>query len=63
MTRLVRFLFDGLPVRGMLVRLDGDWQEVLRRRAASGAQPAPVRSLLGQMAAAGVLMQAPHHSW
>jgi molecular chaperone Hsp33 len=58
MTALVRFLFDGLPVRGMLVRLTGDWQEVLRRRAASGEQPAPVRSLLGQMAAAGVLMQA-----
>jgi molecular chaperone Hsp33 len=55
---LHRFLFDGMPVRGMLVRLDGDWQEVLRRRAASGEQPAPVRSLLGQMAAAGVLMQA-----
>ena len=58
MTRLVRFLFDGLPVRGMLVRLTGDWQEVLRRRAASGEQPAPVRALVGQMAAAGVLMQA-----
>ena len=58
MSALHRFLFDGMPVRGMLVRLDGDWQEVLRRRAASGEQPAPVRSLLGQMAAAGVLMQA-----
>ena len=58
MTGLVRFLFDGMPVRGMLVRLSGDWQEVLRRRAASGVQPAPVRALVGQMAAAGVLMQA-----
>ena len=58
MTGLVRFLFDGMPVRGMLVRLTGDWQEVLRRRAASGVQPAPVRALVGQMAAAGVLMQA-----
>jgi molecular chaperone Hsp33 len=58
MSTLHRFLFDGMPVRGMLVRLDGDWQEVLRRRAASGEQPAPVRALLGQMAAAGVLMQA-----
>ncbi|MBK6865444.1 MAG: Hsp33 family molecular chaperone HslO [Ideonella sp.] len=47
-----------MPVRGMLVRLTGDWQEVLRRRAASGVQPAPVRALVGQMAAAGVLMQA-----
>ena len=58
MSSLHRFLFEGMPVRGMLVRLTGDWQEVLRRRAASDAHPAPVRSLLGQMAAAGVLMQA-----
>jgi len=58
MSALHRFIFEGLPVRGMLVRLTGDWQEVLRRRAASDAHPAPVRSLLGQMAAAGVLMQA-----
>ena len=58
MSALHRFIFEGLPVRGMLVRLTGDWQEVLRRRAASNVHPAPVRSLLGQMAAAGVLMQA-----
>jgi molecular chaperone Hsp33 len=58
MSELHRFIFDGMPVRGMLVRLTGDWQEVLHRRAASDAHPAPVRSLLGQMAAAGVLMQA-----
>jgi molecular chaperone Hsp33 len=58
MSELHRFLFEGLPVRGLLVRLTGDWQEVLRRRVASGVHPAPVRSLLGQMAAAGVLMQA-----
>ncbi len=58
MSALHRFLFEGMPVRGMLVRLTADWQEVLRRRQASDAHPAPVRSLLGQMAAAGVLMQA-----
>jgi molecular chaperone Hsp33 len=58
MSELHRFIFDGMPVRGMLVRLTDDWQEVLRRRAASDAHPAPVRSLLGQMAAASVLMQA-----
>jgi len=59
MSALQRFLFEGLPVRGMLVRLTDDWQEVLRRRAqGGGTQPAPVRSLLGQMAAASVLMQA-----
>ena len=59
MSELHRFIFDGLPVRGMLVRLTDSWQEVLARRAAADdAFPAPVRGLLGEMAAAGVLMQA-----
>ena len=59
MSELHKFLFDGLPVRGMLVRLTDGWQEVLARRARSGdAFPAPVRALLGEMAAAGVLMQS-----
>jgi molecular chaperone Hsp33 len=57
MDELHRFLFDGLPVRGLLVRLGGGWRELLARRAA-GPYPAPVRALLGEMAAAGVLMQA-----
>jgi molecular chaperone Hsp33 len=57
MSELTQFLFEGLPVRGMLVRLTDSWQEVLRRR---GEQPFPpeVRKLLGEMAAASVLMQA-----
>jgi molecular chaperone Hsp33 len=60
MSELTRFLFDGLSVRGMLVRLDDAWREVLARRAAGegGAYPPPVRALLGEMAAAAVLMQA-----
>jgi molecular chaperone Hsp33 len=58
MSELHKFIFEGLPVRGMLVRLTDSWQEVLRRRKALGAHPAPVRVLLGEMAAAGVLMQA-----
>ncbi|MEN9628416.1 MAG: hypothetical protein RJA10_1643 [Pseudomonadota bacterium] len=58
MSELHKFLFDGLPVRGMLVRLTDGWQEALRRRATVGAFPAEVRVLLGEMAAAGVLMQA-----
>ncbi|MBS0446241.1 MAG: Hsp33 family molecular chaperone HslO [Proteobacteria bacterium] len=59
MSVLHKFLFEGMPVRGMLVRLTDDWQEVLRRRAAANSPyPAPVRALLGEMAAAGVLMQA-----
>jgi molecular chaperone Hsp33 len=51
---LHRFLFDGLPVRGALVRLGEGWREALARRAAVGAFPAPVRALIGEMAAAGV---------
>jgi molecular chaperone Hsp33 len=43
----------------MLVRLTDSWREVLQRRAASNdAFPAPVRVLMGEMAAAGSLMQA-----
>ena len=55
---LQKFLFEGLPVRGMLVRLSDGWREALRRRGAAGAYPPAVRTLLGEMAAAGVLMQA-----
>ena len=58
MSELTKFLFEGLPVRGMLVRLTESWQEVLRRRETAGRYPQPVRELLGEMAAAGVLMQA-----
>ena len=58
MSSLTKFLFEGLPVRGMLVRLDDAWQEVLRRRQTVGEQAPEVRVLLGEMAAAGVLMQA-----
>jgi molecular chaperone Hsp33 len=58
-SELHKFLFEGLPVRGLLVRLTDGWQEVLARRARSGdAFPPSVRALLGEMAAAGVLMQA-----
>ncbi|MDO9075274.1 MAG: Hsp33 family molecular chaperone HslO [Rubrivivax sp.] len=58
MSVLTKFLFEGLPVRGMLVRLTDSWQEVLRRRQTVGAHAPEVRVLLGEMAAAGVLMQA-----
>jgi molecular chaperone Hsp33 len=58
MSELHKFIFDGLPVRGMLVRLDDSWRESLQRRAAVGAFAPEVRMLLGEMAAAGVLMQA-----
>lgn len=60
MSELHRFLFEGLPVRGVIVRLTEGWQEVLRRRQGNknGPYPAPVCTLLGEMAAAAVLMQS-----
>jgi len=61
MSQLHKFLFEGLPVRGMLVQLTDVWQEVLKRRAdnlETGAYPQPVRHLLGEMTAAAVLMQS-----
>lgn len=61
MSELHKFLFDGLPVRGMIVRLTDAWQEILARRASNtgtGAYPPPVAELLGEMTAAATLMQA-----
>jgi molecular chaperone Hsp33 len=61
MSELHKFLFDGLPVRGMIVRLTHTWQEVLARRAANtntGAYPPRVSEMLGEMLAAGALMQS-----
>lgn len=59
MSELHKFIFEGMAVRGMLVRLTDGWQEVVKRRAESGeAFAAPVRSLMGEMAAASVLMQS-----
>jgi len=58
MSELHKFLFEGLPVRGMLVRLTDSWKEVLQRRESVGAHPPELRALLGEMAAAGVLMQS-----
>ncbi len=61
MSELHKFLFDGLPVRGMIVRLTDAWTEILSRRAANsetGNYAPAVRELLGEMAAAGVLMQS-----
>jgi molecular chaperone Hsp33 len=60
-SELHKFLFDKIRVRGAIVRLDDAWVEILRRRASNtstGAYPAPVQELLGEMIAAGVLMQS-----
>lgn len=61
MSELHKFIFEGLPVRGAIVRLTDAWQDMLTRRASNtqhGEYPVPVRDLLGEMAAAGVLMQS-----
>ena len=61
MSELHKFLFDGLPVRGMIVRLTDAWQEILARRRADDAHstwPWPVTQMVGEMAAAATLMQA-----
>ena len=61
MSELHKFLFDGLPVRGVLVRLTDAWTEILRRRASNsetGAYATAVRDMLGEMTAAAALMQA-----
>ncbi len=59
MSELHKFIFDGMPVRGMLVRLTDGWREVLaRREGADTPFPSELRGLLGEMAAAATLMQA-----
>lgn len=61
MSELHKFLFDGLPVRGVLVRLTDAWTEILLRRASnteSGPYAPPVREMLGEMTAAAALMQS-----
>jgi len=61
MSELHKFVFDGLPVRGILVRLTDPWTEMLRRRASNsqtGAYPLPVQNLLGELLAAAALMQS-----
>ena len=61
MSELHKFIFDGLPVRGMLVRLTDAWTGILQRRASNtqtGAYPEPVQHLLGELLAAATLMQS-----
>ena len=61
MSELHKFLFDGLPVRGIVVRLTDTWTEILRRRASNsndGAYAVPVGEMLGEMVAAATLMQS-----
>jgi molecular chaperone Hsp33 len=60
-SELHKFIFEGLPVRGMVVRLTDAWVEILRRRASntnSAAYAEPVKVMLGEMVAAATLMQS-----
>lgn len=50
--RLVRFLFEDLPIRGGIVRLDATWRSLLVERP----YPAPVQELLGQALAVAPLL-------
>ncbi len=56
MSELHRFLFEGLPVRGLFVRLTDSWQTLQGQRAEP--LPEPVMRLLGEMSACALLMEA-----
>ena len=55
MSEFQKFMFEGLPVRGVVVRLTDSWQELQARRE----QPLPdaVMALLGEMSACALLLQ------
>lgn len=62
MSELHKFLFDGMPVRGALVRLSDSWREILQRRGQmDGGRAAfspPVTEFMGELSAAGILLQS-----
>ena len=49
-----RFLFEQFPIRGELVHLNQSWQEIIKRHS----YPESIQNLLGEMAAAAVLLSA-----
>lgn len=51
---LQKFLFEHAPVRGEIVHLDQTWQSVIERHE----YPAVLRDLMGELAAAAVLLAA-----
>jgi len=51
---LHRFLFDQAPIRGELVHLDESWRSVIERHD----YPAILRNIMGELAAAAVLLAA-----
>ena len=51
---LRRFLFEHVPIRGEIVRLDATWQSVIERHD----YPPVLRNLMGELCAAAVLLAA-----
>ncbi|MBR7223417.1 molecular chaperone Hsp33 [Neisseria meningitidis] len=47
-----RFIFDDMPVRGLYVRLENEWQHIVKQKN----YPAAIRRALGELLAAGVLL-------
>ncbi len=61
MSEIHRFIFEGLPVRGVFVRLTESWKEILKRKTSGNpnkSYPLEVQNLLGEMMVAATLMQA-----
>jgi molecular chaperone Hsp33 len=58
LSELHKFIFEGLPVRGMLVRLDDAGKTCCAARVAGGLPGAGARAAGRRWRAAGVLMQA-----
>ncbi|MCP2039849.1 molecular chaperone Hsp33 [Neisseria sp. HSC-16F19] len=52
--QLTRFMFDDKPVRGLHIGLDSVWQHILAHKS----YPAAIRSALGELTAAAVLLAA-----
>ncbi|MBH9552894.1 Hsp33 family molecular chaperone HslO [Inhella gelatinilytica] len=55
MSEFQKFLFEGLPVRGVAVRLTDGWRDMQARR--SEPLPEAVTTLLGEMSACALLLQ------
>ncbi|MFY8018983.1 MAG: Hsp33 family molecular chaperone HslO, partial [Inhella sp.] len=56
MSDFQKFMFEGLPVRGMVVRLTDSWQTLQSRR--EEFLPPEVMRLLGEMSACALLLQS-----
>ena len=52
--KLTRFIFEHIPVRGMIIQLNQSWQKLQSRKA----YPEAVRDVLGEFSAANALLAA-----